>query len=133
MPTITFRPQITMSKPVVRQAEADFCRENLNRVEKAVHNNNVSDIGAMTEKIRLETNLNDTKVPPVKYVEEIKPQNIQTQKVDNSDLISSPHGITDVIKSFHKKNTPSKHEQSQVLFNQMNMLAANNMVLHGLV
>ena len=129
---ISFRPQVTMAPPVVKQAEANNCREKLNEVETDVKNNQITDISAMTQRMQLESKLQDTKVAPVKYVEETKPQTIEPAKVSDVGAMSSPKDITDVIKKFHKGVQPSKFERSQVLMDQMNLYAASNMVLHGL-
>lgn len=132
MPIVSFTPKISMAKPVIRQSEANLCKENLNRVEKAVRKFQISDIGAMTEKIQLNSKLNETKVSPIKYVEEIKPQNISSRSNENLSVGSVQPGIENVIKKFHKQNAPSNHEKAQVLTEQMNMLATSNMILHGL-
>lgn len=127
--SVSLRPQVTMAPPVIQQAKADNCKAELNRLESDVKNNRVSDISAMTQRMMLESQLNDTKVEPVKYVEEIKP----CEPSKTSDCASTaPKNITDVIAKFHRGKQPSKVEQSQVLFNQMDMFAASNRILHGL-
>jgi hypothetical protein len=127
--SVSFRPQVTLAKSVVNQAKANYCKEGLNNVEKAVQNNKLTDISAMTQRMQLESQLNETKVAPVKFVEEIKPQPLQTAKVADVGGIKN---VTDVIKNFHKGKVASKADQAQVLTNQMNMIAASNMILHGL-
>lgn len=129
---VSFRPQITMAPPVIKQAEANNCREKLNEVETDVKNNQITDISAMTQRMQLESQLQDTKVAPVKYVEETKPQSLQPAEASKNAYATKPASINDVIAKFHKGQQPSKVEQTQVLTNQMNMLAASNMVLHGL-
>ena len=130
--SVSFRPQVSLAPTVVQQAEASNCREKLNEVKTDARNNEITDISAMTQRMQLESKLQDTKVAPVKYVEEIKPQ--QTNEVAKSaeNVATKPKTVTDVIKNFHNGKQMSKVEQSQVLTNQMNMLAASNMILHGL-
>ena len=129
--SVSFRPQVTYAAPVVKQAEANDCREKLNEVKNDVRNNQISDISAMTQKMQIESKLQDTKVAPVKYVEEIKTQAWQPTPSERIDA-TKPNTVTDVIAKFHKGEQPSKVEQSNVLTSQMNMLAASNMILHGL-
>ncbi len=130
--SISFRPQVTMAPPVIKQAEANNCKEQLNKVESDVKNNQITDISAMTQRMQLESQLQDTKVAPVTYVEEIKPQPTQSPQAAENAASIKPKTVTDVIAKFHKGQQASKVEQSQVLTNQMNMMAASNMILHGL-
>ncbi len=129
--SVSFRPQVSLAPTVVQQAKANECRENLNKVDKDVQNNQISDISAMTQRMQIESQLQDTKVAPVKYVEEIKPQQAEPAKVGEASA-TKPADVKDVIAKFHKGVQPSKYQQSQVLMDQMNMFAASNMVLHGL-
>ena len=131
--SVSYRPQVRLTMPVVKQTEVNSCRENLREVKKAVKENQLTDISAMTQRMEIESKLNDAKVSPVKFVEEIRPQETELAKVAEPTTLTTPKTVTDVIAKFHKGNQPSKHEQSQVLMNQMNMFAASNMVLHGLV
>ena len=129
---ISFRPQTTMSAPVVQQSKAESCKEELNRINADIRNNRVSDIAGMTQRMQVESELNDTKVPTVKYVEEIKPQQNTTQNVSKP---GKPQDITDVIKKFHKSyqsNPISNHDYSQMMTDKMNQLAISNRILHGL-
>ena len=128
--SVSFRPQVTMSAPVVQQAKAENCKEELNRLDSDVKKNRVSDISAMTQRMMLESQLNDTKVEPVKYVEELKPTENSPATSNAADI--TPKNVTDVIAKFHKGKQPSKVEQSQVLMNQMDMFATSNRLLHGL-
>ena len=129
---ISFRPQVTMAPSVVKQAEANSCREKLNDVESDIKNNQISDISAMTQRMQLESQLNETKVEPVKYVEDIKPENSKLTHSTESANIAKPANVTDVIAKLHKGKQPSKVEQSHVLANQMDMFATSNRILHGL-
>lgn len=130
--SVSFRPQITMSQPVVKQAEARNFRARLNEVDTDVKNNQISDISAMTQRMQLESKLQDTKVDPVQYVQEIKPQTAEPAQQSSKTGAIKPSSVTDVIAKFHKGKQPSKVEQSHVLADQMQMMAASNMVLHGL-
>ena len=128
---VSFRPQVSLAPTVVQQSKANECRENLNKVDKDVRNNQISDISAMTQRMMIESQLRDTKVAPVKYVEKVEPQKWEPAQVGNVSA-TKPSNVTDVIAKFHRGAQPSKHQQSQVLMDQMNMFAASNMILHGL-
>ena len=128
---VSFRPQVSLAPTVVQQAKANECRENLNKVDKDVRNNQISDISAMTQRMMIESQLQDTKVAPVKYVEKVEPQKWEPAQVGNVSA-TKPSNVNDVIAKFHRGVQPSKHQQSQVLMDQMNMFAASNMILHGL-
>lgn len=130
--SVSFRPQVSLAPTVVQQSEANNCREKLNKVETDAKNNQITDISAMTQRMQLESQLQDTKVAPVKYVEEIKPQQTHEVAKTAETVATKPKTVTDVIKNFHNGKQLSRVEQSQVLTNQMNMMAASNMVLHGL-
>lgn len=132
--SVSLRPQVNLAYHPVKEAVTRNCREQLNNVQKAVRNHQISDLGAMAQKMQLNTQIQAAKVPPVRYIEEIKPQNLQAAaKTSDVGSLTKPKTITDVIRRFHNGAQPSKHEQSQVLANQMDMFAANNMVLHGLI
>ncbi len=130
--SVSFRPQISMAPTVVQQAETNNCREKLNQVETDVKNNQITDISAMTQRMQLESQMQDAKVAPVKYVEEVKPQQTNEVAKPAETVATKPKTVTDVIKNFHNGKQLSKVDQSQVLTNQMNMMAASNMILHGL-
>jgi len=129
---VTYRPQVTQAPPVIQQAQAQECKANLQQVENESKNGQITDISAMTQRMQLESKLQDAKVSPVKYVEEVAPQNTQTAKVSESGNVNTPKDVTDVIKNFHKGKQYSNNERSQMLFDQMNMYAASNRILHGL-
>jgi len=130
---VTFRPQVCNAPTVVQQSRARACRENLNKVEEGVRKNELSDIAGMTERMQLESQLNEAKVAPVKYVEEIKPQeSLQTAKVSETSAMTKPKNVTDVIRNFHNGKQESRADRANVISQQMNMMAVNNMILHGL-
>ena len=130
--SVTFRPQVSLAPTVVQQSEANNCREKLNKVETDARNNQITDISAMTQRMQIESQLRDTKVAPVKYVEEIKPKVMHTAQPSDYSVSTRPKTVTDVIARMHNGKVPSKVEQSQVLANEMNLMAASNRVLHGL-
>lgn len=128
---VSFRPQVSQAPTVIQQAQTQQCKEDLKQLESDVKNNQITDISAMTQRMQIESQMQDSKVAPVKYVEEIAPQNTQTAKVSESGNVT-PNTVTDVIKNFHKGKQHSQAERSQMLFDQMNMYAASNRILHGL-
>lgn len=130
--SVSFRPQITLSAPVVQQSKSRNCKEELNRIDADVRNNRITNFTGMTERMRVESQLYDTKVAPVKYVEEIKPQHNSSQDVAR---IGKPKNINDVIRKFHtshQTNTISNHDYSMMMTDKMNQLAISNRILHGL-
>lgn len=131
--SVSFRPQVTMAPTVIQQAQANECKEDLKVVDSELKDSQITDISAMTKRMQIESKLQDTKVAPVKYVEELKPiQPQDTAKVSETGSVNTPNSVTDVIKNFHRGIKPTNNERSQVLFNQMNQYAMSNRILHGL-
>lgn len=131
--SIAYRPQVNVVPTAVQQSTADNCKSELNKIDSDVKNNEITDIAAMAERMRIESQLDDTKVPPVKYVEEIKPQTAQETTVSSEvSAATAPKTVTDVIKRMHSGKQYSSHEHSQMLTSQMNQMAINNRILHGL-
>ena len=128
---ISFKARVNYVPNAVQQAQTNSAHGQLNQIEDGVRNGQLSDISAMTQRMQAESMMNDAKVAPVQYVEEIKPQNNATQSAAAS--VESPKNVTDVIKNFHKGKSYSKVEHSNMLMNQMNQYAVSNRILHGLV
>lgn len=130
---VSFRPQVYMtSTNSVKQEAINNGKSELNEIKSEVKNNQLSDISAMTQRMQIESKIQDAKTEPVKYVEEIKPQRTDfAQQKENIDA-TKPKTITDVIAKMHKGQVASKPEQTDVLTNQMNMFATSNRILHGL-
>ena len=131
---VSFRPQVYMtSTNSVKQEAINNGKSELNEIKSEVKNNQLSDISAMTQRMQIESKIQDAKTEPVKYDEEIK-QKQRTdfaQQKENIDA-TKPKTITDVIAKMHKGQVASKPEQTDVLTNQMNMFATSNRILHGL-
>ena len=112
---VSFRPQVYMtSTNSVKQEAINNGKSELNEIKSEVKNNQLSDISAMTQRMQIESKIQDAKT---------EPENIDATK---------PKTITDVIAKMHKGQVASKPEQTDVLTNQMNMFATSNRILHGL-
>ena len=133
---VSLRPQVAVAPTPVQQACVNNCKEEMKQVKTAVQNNQITDIAAMTQKMQIESTLNDAKTAPVTYVEKTKPIEVpsDTTKVAEAGSLAKPENITDVIKNFRKGGEQySNHERSQMLMDQMNQFAMNNRILHGLL
>lgn len=129
---MAIRPQVNVAPTVTQQADANNFKAELNKVDTDVKNNQISDIAAMTKKTDLESKLNDTKAEPVKYVEDVKTKNVEsTDKADETKNVTNP-GFENTVKKLQNGKQYSLNEKSMMLTNQMNQMAINNRILHGL-
>lgn len=132
---VSFRAQVAQTPTVIQQAQKNESKEDLNKLQTDVKNNQMTDIAAMTQKMQIESKMQDAKAEPVKYVEEVKPQqpSTETEKVSGTGAASTPNNVTDVIKNFHRgERQYNNNQRAQVLFDQMNQYAMSNRILHGL-
>jgi len=126
------RPQVNTAPTVTQQADASKFKSELNQVNTDVKNNQISDIAAMTKKTDLESKLNETKAEPVKYVEDTKTQKTsETDKTEESKNVTNP-GFENAVKNLQNGKQYSLNEKDLMLTNQMNQMAINNRILHGL-
>lgn len=129
---MAIRPQVNVAPTVTQQADANNYKAELNKVDSDVKNNQISDIAAMTKKTDLESKLNDTKAEPVKYVEDVKTSDVKSaDKTENAKNVTNP-GFESTIKNLQNGKQYSLNEKSMMLTNQMNQMAINNRILHGL-
>ncbi|GEM_PF-6864243 len=131
---VSFRAQVAQAPTVIQQAQTNESKEDLNKLKTDTQNNQLTDIAAMTQKMQIESKMQDAKAEPVKYVEDVKPQpSTDTAKVSESGSVSTPNTVTDVIKNFHRgERQYNNNQRAQVLFDQMNQYAMSNRILHGL-
>ena len=94
----------------------------------------MNDLTVMSNRMNLESKLNDTKTSPVQYVEDVKPAKSSeaTKEVEKNSHVTVPT-LDSTVKKFQEGKAPSKVDQDRVLTNQMSYMAVNNRVLHGLV
>ncbi|MCD8378555.1 MAG: hypothetical protein LUB59_07195 [Candidatus Gastranaerophilales bacterium] len=129
---ISFRPQVGMAPTVTQQADANNYRAELNQVDTDVKNYEISDIAAMTRRTDLESKLQETKAAPVKYVEDVNP--IKTSETDSTEFVKTVTnpGFENTVKNLQNGKQYSLNERDLMLTNQMNQMAVNNRILHGL-
>lgn len=130
--SVSFRPQVSLAPTVTQQSDANNFKAALNQLQTDFNNNEVSDIAAMTQKTDLESKLNETKAEPVKYVEDVK-----TNKTSDGNSVEQSKVVTDpafekTIKNLQSGKQYSLNEREQMLTSQMNQMAMNNRILHGL-
>ncbi|MCM1264803.1 MAG: hypothetical protein NC200_01270 [Candidatus Gastranaerophilales bacterium] len=129
---VSFRPQVSLAPTVTQQSDANNYKAALNQLKADYNNNQVSDIAAMTQQTDLESKLQETKAEPVKYVEDVK-----TNKPSDSNSVEQSKVVTDpafekTVKNLQSGKQYSLNEREQMLTSQMNQMAMNNRILHGL-
>lgn len=125
------RPQVNNVPTVTQQFDADNIKAELNMVDDDVNNCRISDIAAMTKKTNLESKLNDTKAAPVKYVEDYAISKAP-EADDEISCVSTPD-FENTVKNLQDGKQYSLSEKDLMLTNQLNQMALNNKILHGLL
>ena len=129
---ITFKPQISLAQNDMRQSKVVSFESKLEGLAKEVKKGKISDIGAMTKKTALESNLHEAAAKPVRLVEDSSPKVSDIKKSDRVSTVTDPR-IDRTIKAIQNGQSLSRSEQSQILTGQMKQMAVYNQVLHGLV
>lgn len=129
---VSFRPQVSIAPTVTQQADANNYKAALNQLKADYNNNQVSDIAAMTQKTNLESKLQETKAEPVKYVEDVNaPKTSDVNSTEQSKVVTNP-AFEKTVKNLQNGKQYSLNEREQMLTSQMNQMAMNNRILHGL-
>ena len=127
--TISFiKPRLNTAPTVTQQAAANNLKTELDTVISEVKNYQISDIAAMTRRTNLESKLSDTKAAPVKFVDDVK--TVKTDKTEES-YVTNPD-FENAVKSLRESKQYSLNEKDKMLTEQMNQMALNNKILHGL-
>lgn len=132
--SVSFKPVVSNFSPSFRSSDAQAIKTQISELEDNSKNQRMNDLSVMSNRMDLESKLNETKSAPVTYVEEVKPvkQSESTKEVDKTSYVTEP-SLDSTVKKFQNGKAPSRVEQDAVLTNQMNQMAVNNRILHGLV
>jgi hypothetical protein len=130
--SVSFRPQVSLAPTVTQQSDAKEFKSALNQLKQDYNNNQVGDIAMMTKRTDLENKIQDTKTEPVKYVEDVKTNKpSDTSSTEQIKTVTNP-AFDKTIKNLQNGKQYSLNEREQMLTSQMNQMAINNRLLHGL-
>lgn len=132
--SVSFKPMVSNFTPSFKSSEARDVKAEMNQLDSDSKNQKMNELSVMSARMDLESKLNDTKVAPVKYVEDVKPAKPfnAPKEVDKNSYVTAP-SLDATVKKFQQGKAPSRAEQDAALTNQMNYFAVNNKILHGLV
>ena len=132
--SVSFKPMVSSFAPSFKSNDAKDLKNQLSELKETSQNQKMNDLTVMSNRMNLESKLNDTKTSPVQYVEDVKPAkpNEATKEVEKNSYVTAPT-LDSTVKKFQEGKAPSKVDQDRVLTNQMSYMAVNNRVLHGLV
>lgn len=131
--SVSLKPMVSNFAPSFKSSEAKDVKAQINELEDKSKSQKLNDLSVMSARLDLESKLNETKSAPVQYVEEAKPARpvAASKEVDKSSYITAP-SLDSTVKKFQDGKAPSRVEQEAVLTDQMNQMAVNNKILHGL-
>ena len=132
--SVSFKPMVSSFAPSFKSNDAKDLKNQLSELKETSQNQKMNDLTVMSNRMNLESKLNDTKTSPVQYVEDVKPTkpNEATKEVEKNSYVTAPT-LDTTVKKFQEGKAPSKVDQDRVLTNQMPYMAVNNRILHGLV
>ena len=131
--SVSFRPVVSNFAPSMQTNQAKDFKIALCELNETSREKKMNALLFMSNKLNLESKINETKVAPVEFVEDVKPVKTQSFKgIEKNSNVTAP-SLESTIKNFQKGKTLSKVESDAKLTNQMNYFAMNNRVLHGLV
>ena len=132
--SVSFKPMVSSFAPSFKSNDAKDLKNQLSELKETSQNQKMNDLTVMSNRMNLESKLNDTKTSPVQYVEDVKPTkpNEATKEVEKNSYVTAPT-LDTPVKKFQEGKAPSKVDQDRVLTNQMSYMAVNNRILHGLV
>ena len=132
--SVSFKPMVSSFAPSFKSNDAKDLKNQLSELKETSQNQKMNDLTVMSNRMNLESKLNDTKTSPVQYVEDVKPTkpNEVTKEVEKNSYVTAPT-LDTTVKKFQEGKAPSKVDQDRVLTNQMSYMAVNNRILHGLV
>lgn len=131
--SVSFKPMVSNFAPSFKSSEAKDVKAEMSKLESDSKNQKLNDLSVMSTRMDLESKLNDTKVAPVEYVEDVKPAKPLNapKEVEKNSYVTAP-SLDSTVKKFQQGKAPSRVEQDAVLTDQMNQMAVNNRILHGL-
>lgn len=131
--SVSFKPMVSNFAPSFKSSEAKDVKAQINELEDKSKSQNLNDLSVMSSRMDLESKLNETKSAPVQYVEDVKPAKPaeSVKEVEKNSYVTAP-SLDSTVKKFQDGKAPSRVEQEAVLTDQMNQMAVNNKILHGL-
>lgn len=114
---------------VNQQQRVNKVKLEKNQVADDLKNGQISDMSAMSEKVALDSKMSDARKPEVKYAEVVT-----TKPTDALDKTKAPEVTSPIanVDRQQKGKEMSEAEKQTVVDKQMNQMAINNKVLHGL-
>lgn len=132
--SISFKPMVSNFAPSFKSSDTKDLKVQLSELNESSKAKKMNDLSVISSRMDLESKLNDAKPAPVQYVEDVKPVNSvdSVKEVDKNSYVTMPT-LDSTVKKFQDGKAPSQVEQDSVLTKQMDQIAVNNKVLHGLV
>ena len=128
-----FRPYVSAVPPVTQQQRVNQIKLDRNEVTDNLRNGKITDIQAMSEQIALDSKLSDAKAQVVN-AHNMKPV---SKQIRTSSHVTNVHEVqrADVraIDRQQKGKELTPFEKQQIVEKQIQQMAINNQVLHGLV
>lgn len=129
--SVSLRPVVSNFAPSMQNNQAKDLKIALCELNETSREKRMNALSFMSNKLNLESKINETKVAPVEFVEDVKPTQ-SFKGIEKSSNVTAP-SLESTIKNFQKGKTLSRVDNDVKLTNQMNYFAMNNRVLHGLV
>lgn len=129
--SVSLRPVVSNFAPSMQNNQAKDLKIALCELNETSREKRMNALSFMSNKLNLESKINETKVAPVEFVEDVKPTQ-SFKGIEKSSNVTAP-SLESKIKNFQKGKTLSRVDNDVKLTNQMNYFAMNNRVLHGLV
>lgn len=128
-----FRPYVSAVPPVTQQQRVNQIKLDRNEVTDNLRNGKITDIQAMSEQIALDSKLSDAKAQVVN-AHNLKPV---SKQIRTNSHVTNVHEVqrADVraIDRQQKGKELTPFEKQQIVEKQIQQMAINNQVLHGLV
>lgn len=129
--SVSLRPVVSNLAPSMQNNQAKNLKIALCELNEVSREKRMNALSFMSNKLNLESKINETKVAPVEFVEDVKPTQ-SFKGIEKSSNVTAP-SLESTIKNFQKGKTLSRVDNDAKLTSQMNYIAMNNRVLHGLV
>ncbi len=129
--SVSLRPVVSNFAPSMQNNQAKDLKIALCELNETSREKRMNALSFMSNKLNLESKINETKVAPVEFVEDVKPTQ-SFKGIEKSSNVTAP-SLESTIKNFQKGKTLSRVDNDLKLTKQMNYFAMNNRVLHGLV
>lgn len=131
--SVSFKPMVSNFAPSFKSNDAKDLKIQLSELSENSRNQKLNDLSVMSSRMDLESKLNETKTAPVEYVEDVKPLKPETsvKGVEKNSYVTAP-SLDSTVKKFQEGKELTRVEQDAVLTDQMNQMAVNNKILHGL-